>query len=100
MGEQRRRYGEEVGSHASRLVLFYGSEVTHLRRGNERRLAVAVATVGVRSLAEELNYGRDVAIHGGNVEQRQGHALAWGVGSWNGGGGGRGRGRECGGGRR
>jgi hypothetical protein len=43
---------------------------THLRCEDERRLAVAVALVGVRSVLEKLHDGRDVAIHDLNVEQR------------------------------
>ena len=43
----------------------------HLRCEDERRLAVAVALVGVRSVLEKLHDGRDVAIHDLNVEQRR-----------------------------
>ena len=44
---------------------------THLRCEDERRLAVAVALVGVRSVLEKLDDGRDVAIRDLNVEQRR-----------------------------
>ena len=42
----------------------------YLRCEDERRLAVAVALVGVHSVLEKLHDGRDVATHDLNVEQR------------------------------
>jgi hypothetical protein len=43
----------------------------YLRCEDERRLAVAVALVGVRSVLEKLEDGWDVAIRDLNVEQRR-----------------------------